>query len=175
MVEKAVPFKIDGVYCRLIPLSRGLYAIVWESDYEWLMQWKWHAYFDKKGRCWYAARNTLARHGKRHSVSMTREIMGLGIGDQREVDHKNTGDTLDNRRSNLRICEHRQNSRNRRRNSKNSSGIKGVYIGIAVNISGSPRSKRMVSKFVLVVLRKRVSQQEHMPKQPQNIMESLRG
>jgi hypothetical protein len=40
VIEEAQPFKLDGIYCRLIPLTQGQYAIVWASDYEWLMQWK---------------------------------------------------------------------------------------------------------------------------------------
>src|ERR1700729_3697279 len=43
VLEDAQPFKIQDVYCRLISLSRGMFAIVNASDYEWLMQWKWYA------------------------------------------------------------------------------------------------------------------------------------
>lgn len=56
---------------------------------------------------------------------MHREIMGLSIGDQREVDHIN-GNRLDNRRCNLRLATHEQNMHNARRRKDNSSGFKGV-------------------------------------------------
>jgi hypothetical protein len=49
--------------------------------------------------------------GKYVRVSMARVIVGLQRGDPREVDHIN-GDTLDNRRENLRIVTHAQNGQN---------------------------------------------------------------
>jgi hypothetical protein len=45
--------------------------------------------------------------------------------DELEVDHQNL-DRLDNRRSNLRKCTHSQNNTNKKRQSNNSSGFKGV-------------------------------------------------
>jgi hypothetical protein len=126
--ENARPFRIDGVYCRLIPLNRGLYAIVWESDYMWLMQWTWGVHWNRDTRSYYACRTehlTKSRGGKKVTIGMHRQIMGLANKDGRIVDHIDSGNTLDNRRSNLRITDrvgNNQNARTRRDNK--SSGLK---------------------------------------------------
>ena len=53
--EDATPFKIDSIYCRLIPLTQGLHAIVDESDYIWLMKYAWRAVWYKGNQCFYTA------------------------------------------------------------------------------------------------------------------------
>jgi hypothetical protein len=123
--ESAVPFKIDGVYCRLIPLTRGQYTIVDATDYEWLMQWKWYADWSKNIDQHYAVRNIY--DGKHRRVRMHRVILGLDDKDSDlvEGDHKNTN-TLDNHRKNLRRATPDENKRNRRKNKNNSVGLKGV-------------------------------------------------
>jgi hypothetical protein len=55
---------------------------------------------------------------------MHRFIMGDPIGI--EVDHKKHGDTLNNRRSNLRLATKSQNGCNRGKQRNNTSGHKGV-------------------------------------------------
>ena len=60
-IEDATPFKIDGEYCRLIPLSLGMHMIVWESDYLWLMQWNWSATYMKMTDAHYATRKHNGR------------------------------------------------------------------------------------------------------------------
>lgn len=56
---------------------------------------------------------------------MHRELLGLGVGDQRIGDHAN-GNRLDNRRLNLRACSFSQNARNRSLGRDNKTGFKGV-------------------------------------------------
>lgn len=127
VIEKVAPFKIDGVYCRLIPLSKGLHAIVDASDYEWLMQYRWTAAKNDKGGGWYAVSSERMVDGKRGEyVRMHRLILGLEKGDQRKGDHRDNLNTLDNRRKNLRIATNAQNTMNCRRKSNNHSGLKGV-------------------------------------------------
>lgn len=50
------PFKIDGVYCMLIPLSGGQFSIVDATDYQWLSQWRWTASWSPVIRGHYALR-----------------------------------------------------------------------------------------------------------------------
>ena len=78
---------------RLIPLSRGLFAKVDLADFDYLMQWKWHASWDKCTKTYYATR-TVNLSGRYRTVIMHRVILGLEWGDPRQGDHRN-GDTLD--------------------------------------------------------------------------------
>lgn len=110
-------------YCS-IPLTRGQSAIVDAADYEWLIQWKWHALWCRCAPSFYAARHVRI-DGRKKIVLMHRLILGLDFGDKRRGDHKNMN-SLDNRRSNLRIATHQQNLYNRRMMNRNTSGYKGV-------------------------------------------------
>lgn len=89
---------------RHIPLGKGLFATVDAADYEELSKYNWYAL--RKGSTFYAARR---RGGK--IVFMHREIMkppkGLVVD---HIDHN----TLNNRRSNLRVCTEPQNLANRK-------------------------------------------------------------
>lgn len=100
-----------------IPLTRGRIAIVDDFDYHWLSQVKWH--FLTRG---YAGHVRGGRKNKEH-ILMHRLI--LLAPDTCTVDHINH-DTLDNRRSNLRLATQSQQNANRRKIS-GSSKYKGVY------------------------------------------------
>lgn len=104
-----------------IPLTRGQFALVDDSDFEWLNQYKWIAHLGSFGK-FYVLRRPGPR-GNRETIRMHRLICGATEGEQ--VDHKN-GDTLDNRRSNLRSCSAAQNGWNRCVQRNNTSGFKGV-------------------------------------------------
>lgn len=87
-----------------------------------------------EGYTWYTDKNGYAvahdeQHPSRKIVKMHRLLMNPGIG--QEVDHKN-GIPLDNRRSNLRLCSHSQNGKNKR-SSKGSSRFKGVSLHKRIN------------------------------------------
>ncbi len=103
---------------RTIELTRGKFAKVDDADYEYLNQWKWR---HNEG---YATRTLLP--GRRH-INMHRILMGLSLGDGKEVDHIN-GDGLDNRRCNLRLCTRSQNNFNQgiRRTVAKTSKYRGV-------------------------------------------------
>ena len=124
-LEEALPFKIDGVYCRLIPLTQGLHAIVNESDYAGLMQWKWHADYEKRTQTFYATRKGPRINGKQETISMQRQMLGLERGEEVIGDHANRV-TLDYRRKNIRAASAEQNEQNRKISKANTSGFKGV-------------------------------------------------
>ena len=100
-----------------ITLTQGKSVLVDDEDFEKLNQHKWYYH---QG---YAFRKAGPRIFQ-VSIFMHREIMQTPDG--METDHIN-GDSLDNRRENLRICTHAENLRNRKMNSGNKSGYKGVY------------------------------------------------
>ena len=117
-------FKIDGVYCRLIPLTKGQYAIVWESDYEWLNQWRWNAHWNSHSRSFYAVRTDTSGNTK-VTIQMHRLILGLSSSIMEQGDHANLNGT-DNRRDNLRVANDIENAQNRRGRRHSKSGLKGV-------------------------------------------------
>lgn len=99
-------------------------VLVDDEDYMELMQWKWTA-----ANC----PTNLSYYAQRHSnttIKMHRQIMSCPKGLQ--VDHIN-GDTLDNRKINLRIVQPGQNARNR----KHQFSATFKYKGVGTN----PRSK----------------------------------
>lgn len=89
-------------------------ALVDDSDFALISQHEW-----RRDALGYA----VARIG-RALVSMHRLITGAESG--QVVDHANHN-TLDNRRSNLRVCTHAENMRNRKMAVTNKCGVKGVY------------------------------------------------
>jgi hypothetical protein len=105
---------------KLLPLTKGRFAKVDDSDFEYLSQFKWTV--TRKYNNDYVKRSKSIK-GVTHVVYLHRELMGFPVGMQ--VDHRN-GDGLDNQRHNLRVCTKANNVRNRRRqhNQKN------VYIGV---------------------------------------------
>lgn len=101
------------------------YAIIDKDDYERCKNYRWRmvkwTYKNKKER--YVV--TTGSPTKNNMVDLHRFIMG--IPKDKVVDHIN-GNTLDNRKSNLRICRQKDNVRNKTQiQSNNSSGITGVY------------------------------------------------
>lgn len=105
-----------------IKLTQGQYTLVNNLDYKFLNQWKWCVQWSDNTRSFYAVR-TIWIGDKTKTIRMARLILGAKKG--QIVDHINH-DTLDNRRKNLRICNHSENMQNRRRKRNSTSGYKGV-------------------------------------------------
>lgn len=89
---------------KLIPLTKGQFAIIDIEDYDQLMQCKWYVKDSKVDTSLYAVRKPDFG-----IVRMHRVIMDAPKG--MEVDHIN-GNGLDNRRCNLRLCTRRENQIN---------------------------------------------------------------
>ena len=90
---------------REIRLSKGKVALVDDADHEWLSKLSWHV--DYSGKRPYAVHRA---YPDLRRVSMHRLIMGFPEG--LTIDHID-GDSLNNCRSNLRVCTVAENVRNK--------------------------------------------------------------
>jgi hypothetical protein len=111
-------------------LSSGLVALVDAEDLALVLDGPaWHA---KPVRIGTAEHYAVTKHTvlvggrpRRRTVAMHRLVMGVVDDPSVVVDHIN-GNTLDNRRQNLRVAQRAQNQGNRVMNVRNGSGYKGV-------------------------------------------------
>lgn len=110
---------------RVILLTRSQFSVVDTEDYERLSRYRWCATYYKGLGAYYACRSDTSS-GKRRTVLMHREILGLVPGDGLHGDHINRN-TLDNRRANLRPATPAQNIWNQVLPRTNTSGFKGVW------------------------------------------------
>ena len=99
----------------------GYNVLIDDDDYVRVSAIKWYisSYHLKKNLVYF--HKTI----KQRTMSLHRYIAGLQYGNKNTVDHIN-GNTLDNRRSNLRICNNKENVRKRKINKNNTTGHKGV-------------------------------------------------
>ena len=93
----------------MIPLTQGFTAVVDDEDAHFADH-KWCAEVSAKGHT-YAVRSVRCPDGKRRNIRLHRVILGLDLTDKRVGDHVD-GDTMNNRRENLRIATNQQNLRN---------------------------------------------------------------
>lgn len=107
---------------RMIPLTKGLYAKVDESDYEWLSQVNWCVHTHGYALC----------NGGRGKAKMRMHRLIAGTPEGMLTDHINN-DPLDNRRANLRTCTYRQNNWNAK---AYKGGTSSPYKGVSWNKSG---------------------------------------
>ncbi len=106
-----------GSDVRLIPLTKGKFAIVDRAKYEELNNKKWYV---QKGDGLYA----IHRH-KGKTIWMHRMLMNAPR--EKKVDHRNN-DGLDNRKENLRLATNSENNKNRRKmKGKFTSKYKGAF------------------------------------------------
>ena len=105
---------------RIFSLAKRKWCYVSIDDYEWLSRWKW--YLSAKGY----PKRTL-RNGPPYAVFMHKAIVCAPKNQM--VDHVNRN-KLDNRRSNLRLCNASENSAN----AGHAPGVSG-YRGVSRSIS----------------------------------------
>lgn len=106
-----------------IPLSKGKVALIDADDFASVSAYKWCVIEmpERPVTMWYAITATPGNNKKK--IYLHRFIMDAPKGTV--VDHIN-GDTLDNRRSNLRVCTYSQNNCNAIHKKKNRTGYRGV-------------------------------------------------
>lgn len=110
-----------------IPLTRGYVAIIDAIDVD-LIRFKWFA-IHSTDELFYAGRNIIKPSGKRgilflHHVILER-LTGKPIQEGEYADHIDLN-SMNNTRANLRVVSNSLNQHNRRRQSNNTSGYKGV-------------------------------------------------
>lgn len=128
---------------REIQLTRGLVAIVDDSDYELLSRFHWNAYPDRN--TFYAKRAVRVDGGGQRTLRMHAAVTGWD-----RTDHID-GDGLNNQRGNLRRSTGQQN----RRNSRSSAGSSSQYKGVSwhptgkwqANIGTSPKVVKYLGRF----------------------------
>lgn len=111
--------------------ANGAVIIADTSDYDLISKYSWC--ISKTG---YAVANINNKVTKLHRYV-------LGINDPKKIiDHKN-GNTLDNRKVNLRVCTNAENARNCKVSKNNTSGVSGVQF---IKKSGRYRARITVNR-----------------------------
>ena len=106
-----------------VKLTQGQIAIIDAEDLERIGERRWYAAWNPSRQS-YTATSTTCTPGKSNTtVYMHRIIMNAKEGEF--VDHIN-GDSLLDKKSNLRICTPAENARNLPKSSRNTSGTKGL-------------------------------------------------
>lgn len=117
-------------------LTKGYVAEVDDDLSERLSQWKWSTRVPDQDRV-YAFRSI---HGGRKHIHLHRQIMELALGRSlqpgEEVDHRD-GNTLNNRRENLRVATRQQQLWNAtKRNSRGRRATRSPYKGVVFRRPG---------------------------------------
>jgi len=104
-------------------------TIIDDEDYDLIKEFSWRVFKkeEKQGLIYFhaATRRDPVTY-KQKDLRLHRLIMGCVVGDGIYIDHINHN-TLDNRKCNLRKTDAGGNVRNSRKNTRNTSGYKGVF------------------------------------------------
>ena len=107
--------------CGIGKLENGNAFLFDLEDYDIIKEYKWHR--DKNG---YVA-TFLKGNNNQKKLKLHRVILGLDECSKLVADHANH-DKLDNRKSNIRIATHQQNTQNALIRKDNKSGFAGVFL-----------------------------------------------
>ena len=109
--------EVDGVWCMAIMHKGSLYFVkIDKEDIPLLKKYRW--YIGRRRNNLYC----IGRIGDRNDKQYLHRFL---IRDAEQVDHKN-GDTLENRKSNLRACNNSINSMNKPKQNNNKIGYKNI-------------------------------------------------
>lgn len=93
---------------KTIQLTQNKVALIDDEDFDFLNQWKWYFNYNYAKRTLNLKKQKFEKR-KSKIIYMHRVIVNAQNG--QIIDHIN-GNTLDNRKSNLRVCTHSQNLQN---------------------------------------------------------------
>lgn len=130
----------------IVDVGKGLWFKVDKDDVDKIEQYRWRAVWNPVAKSYYITTSVPAetRTGTT-SLYLHRFLLDAPKGTK--VDHRN-GDTLDNRRENIRIVTMKQNLENRRNeaNSNSKTGIRGVSVHKGASYKGQPRKMYYVAR-----------------------------
>lgn len=116
----------DYIKIKIMDTHNNLsYCLVDKEDYDKVKMHRWHVFKGKNKQTGYACTN-IQIEGKQRSIRMHRLLLDVLDNEEWQVDHINHNG-LDNRRSNIRLCKHYENSMNSSKISNNAP-YKGVSI-----------------------------------------------
>lgn len=116
--------EIDNLQITEVPLTRGYISLIDDEEWQRVSEHRWHALPSKQHV--YAKSWIRDEAGVQSRVGLHRFVMNLHPKDSAVVDHV-SGDTLDNRKRNLRVCTVAENHYNR---AKSLSPCTSVYKGV---------------------------------------------
>jgi hypothetical protein len=114
---------------KIIYLTKGYHTIMSDEDYEYLNEYKWQAFQNRKDKTWYAVRSTQINY-KYFTIRMHVEVIkrkeNISIIPNGFVPDHIDRDGLNNQRNNLRLVPKYFNIFNKGLQTNNPSGHSGV-------------------------------------------------
>lgn len=110
---------------RWVALTKGMFALVDDADFEVVSRWNWSA-LRAKGGLWYATRGRMSEEQIDRVAPVLLHRYLLQAEPTENVDHRD-GNGLNNRRENLRKASNSQNGMNMKARVGGSSKFKGVW------------------------------------------------